>query len=88
MRADAGLRARSLADYKTPERVIFLPVLPKGLTGKVQRSALKDLAELGAVRQCRNQQHGLTLIPSTAQKISLENRISMIECGHRSRISE
>ncbi len=33
-----------LADYKTPERVIFLPVLPKGLTGKVQRRALKDLA--------------------------------------------
>jgi long-chain acyl-CoA synthetase len=33
-----------LADYKTPERVIFLPVLPKGLTGKVQRRELKDLA--------------------------------------------
>ena len=33
-----------IADYKTPERIIFLPVLPKGLTGKVQRRALKDLA--------------------------------------------
>ena len=33
-----------IADYKTPERVIFLPVLPKGLTGKVQRRELKDLA--------------------------------------------
>ena len=33
-----------IADYKTPERVIFLPVLPKGLTGKVQRRALKDMA--------------------------------------------
>ncbi|HLY61273.1 MAG TPA: AMP-binding protein [Terriglobia bacterium] len=32
-----------IADYKTPERVIFLPVLPKGLTGKVQRRALKDM---------------------------------------------
>lgn len=32
-----------LADYKTPERIMFLPGLPKGLTGKVQRRALKDL---------------------------------------------
>jgi long-chain acyl-CoA synthetase len=32
-----------IADYKTPERVLFLPALPKGLTGKVQRRALKDL---------------------------------------------
>ncbi|MEO8597150.1 MAG: AMP-binding protein [Candidatus Solibacter sp.] len=33
-----------LADYKVPERFVFLPALPKGLTGKVQRRALKDLA--------------------------------------------
>jgi long-chain acyl-CoA synthetase len=33
-----------IADYKTPERIIFLPALPKGLTGKVQRRDLKDLA--------------------------------------------
>ncbi len=33
-----------LADYKVPERIFFLPVLPKGPTGKVQRRALKDLA--------------------------------------------
>jgi long-chain acyl-CoA synthetase len=33
-----------IADYKAPERVIFLEVLPKGLTGKVQRRALKELA--------------------------------------------
>jgi long-chain acyl-CoA synthetase len=32
-----------LAEYKCPERVLFLPVLPKGITGKVQRSALKEL---------------------------------------------
>jgi long-chain acyl-CoA synthetase len=32
-----------IADYKTPERVVFLPTLPKGLTGKVQRRALRDL---------------------------------------------
>ena len=32
-----------LAEYKCPERVLFLPVLPKGITGKVQRRALKDL---------------------------------------------
>ncbi|MEO8372645.1 MAG: fatty acid--CoA ligase family protein, partial [Candidatus Solibacter sp.] len=33
-----------LADYKVPQRIVFLPALPKGLTGKVQRRALKDLA--------------------------------------------
>lgn len=34
---------RHLAEYKCPEQVIFLPVLPKGATGKVQRRALVDL---------------------------------------------
>ena len=34
---------RHLAEYKCPERVLFLPVLPKGATGKVQRRALKGL---------------------------------------------
>ena len=33
-----------IADYKIPERIVFLPVLPKGLTGKVQRRDLKNLA--------------------------------------------
>jgi long-chain acyl-CoA synthetase len=32
-----------IADYKTPERILFVPVLPKGLTGKVQRRDLKNL---------------------------------------------
>jgi long-chain acyl-CoA synthetase len=32
-----------LAEYKCPERVRFLPVLPKGITGKVQRRALRDI---------------------------------------------
>jgi long-chain acyl-CoA synthetase len=32
-----------LADYKTPERILFVGQLPKGLTGKVQRRALKEL---------------------------------------------
>jgi long-chain acyl-CoA synthetase len=31
-----------LADYKVPERVHFLPALPKGATGKVQRKALQE----------------------------------------------
>jgi long-chain acyl-CoA synthetase len=35
-----------IADYKTPERILFLPVLPKGLTGKVQRRDLKNLLRL------------------------------------------
>jgi len=32
-----------LADYKVPERIFLVPQLPKGLTGKVQRRALKEL---------------------------------------------
>jgi long-chain acyl-CoA synthetase len=36
------VRAR-IADYKVPERIFFLPSLPKGLTGKVQRRDLKDM---------------------------------------------
>ena len=31
-----------LADYKTPERILFLPQLPKGPTGKVDRRTLKE----------------------------------------------
>ena len=34
--------SRTLADYKVPERVHFLPALPKSATGKVHRRALKD----------------------------------------------
>jgi len=33
-----------IAEYKIPERIVFLSVLPKGLTGKVQRRDLKDMA--------------------------------------------
>ncbi|MGE3955612.1 MAG: class I adenylate-forming enzyme family protein [Vicinamibacterales bacterium] len=33
---------RTLADYKVPEQVHFLPALPKGPTGKVHRRALKE----------------------------------------------
>jgi long-chain acyl-CoA synthetase len=36
-----------LADYKVPERFVFLPDLPKGLTGKVHRRSLKEMV-LGA----------------------------------------
>lgn len=31
-----------LADYKTPERVLFLAQLPKGSSGKIQRRALRE----------------------------------------------
>jgi long-chain acyl-CoA synthetase len=37
-----------LADYKVPESIYFLDELPKGITGKVQRRALKDLLPRGA----------------------------------------
>jgi acyl-CoA synthetase (AMP-forming)/AMP-acid ligase II len=33
-----------LADYKLPEQVLFLKALPRGLTGKLDRGALKALA--------------------------------------------
>jgi long-chain acyl-CoA synthetase len=34
---------KQLADYKVPTRVVFLDMLPKGITGKIQRRALKDV---------------------------------------------
>jgi len=33
-----------LADYKVPEKFVFLPDLPKGPTGKVHRRSLKEMA--------------------------------------------
>ena len=36
--------APRMAAYKIPERIYFVPDLPKGLTGKVQRKSLKELA--------------------------------------------
>lgn len=32
-----------IADYKVPERILFLPSLPKGPTGKIQRRELKEI---------------------------------------------
>jgi long-chain acyl-CoA synthetase len=34
---------RLLSDYKVPERIYFMDVLPKGLTGKVDRRRLRDI---------------------------------------------
>jgi long-chain acyl-CoA synthetase len=34
---------RLLSDYKVPERIFFMDVLPKGLTGKVDRRHLRDI---------------------------------------------
>ncbi len=34
---------QSLADYKVPEKILFLKELPKGITGKLQRRVLKQL---------------------------------------------
>src|SRR6266404_437211 len=33
-----------LADYRVPERILFLSELPKGITGKIQRRVLKQMA--------------------------------------------
>jgi len=33
-----------LADYKTPRRVVFLPALPRNATGKILKTALRDMA--------------------------------------------
>ena len=37
-----------LADFKIPERVLFLKDLPKGITGKVQRRVLKEMPSAAA----------------------------------------
>jgi long-chain acyl-CoA synthetase len=34
---------KSLADYKVPEKIFFVPQLPKGTTGKVHRATLKAM---------------------------------------------
>jgi long-chain acyl-CoA synthetase len=39
---------RQLADLKVPEKVLFLEKLPKGISGKIQRSALKQLQLVAA----------------------------------------
>jgi len=39
--------AARMAAYKIPERIIFVPELPKGLTGKVHRRTLKEWAAQG-----------------------------------------
>jgi acyl-CoA synthetase (AMP-forming)/AMP-acid ligase II len=31
-----------MATYKTPERIIFLPALPKSATGKLNRRVLRE----------------------------------------------
>ncbi len=43
--AEAELREfarKQIADYKTPDRIVFLDELPMGLTGKIDRRALKE----------------------------------------------
>ena len=42
--AASVLLIRSQAAYKIPERIAFLPELPKGLTGKIRRRTLRDWA--------------------------------------------
>jgi long-chain acyl-CoA synthetase len=37
-----------LADFKVPERILFLKELPKGITGKVQRRALREMSVAAA----------------------------------------
>lgn len=44
--------AQRLADYKLPERIVFLDALPKGLTGKVDRRALKETLVGASVSIC------------------------------------
>jgi long-chain acyl-CoA synthetase len=39
-----------LADYKVPERIVFLKELPVSPTGKVQRRALKEILAAGPAK--------------------------------------
>ncbi|MCS6922251.1 MAG: hypothetical protein NZM07_10130 [Elioraea sp.] len=34
--------AQSLADFKVPRRIVFVPEIPKGATGKLQRIGLAE----------------------------------------------
>ncbi len=38
-----------LADYKAPRRVVFLPALPRNATGKILKTALRDMATQGDI---------------------------------------
>lgn len=40
-----------LADFKVPEKIIFVPSLPKGVTGKIQRRALKEMSSAKVVNK-------------------------------------
>src|SRR5262249_41879256 len=49
-----------IADYKVPERILFLPSLPKGLTGKIQRRELKEMMILSQQPGARGGNKGMT----------------------------
>ena len=38
---------RKLADYKVPRKVVLLPSLPRNATGKILKTALRELAAAG-----------------------------------------
>ena len=40
--------ARRLADLKLPDKIVFLEKLPKGINGKIQRTALKEFEIVAA----------------------------------------
>ena len=39
---------RRLADLKVPDQIVFLERLPKGISGKIQRTALKEFEIVAA----------------------------------------
>ena len=39
---------RRLADLKLPDKIVFLEKLPKGIRGKIQRTALKEFEIVAA----------------------------------------
>ena len=39
---DLGHARRRLADLKLLDKIVFLEKLPKGISGKIQRTALKE----------------------------------------------
>ena len=39
---------RRLADLKLPDKIVFLEKLPKGISGKIQRTALKEFEIVAA----------------------------------------
>lgn len=73
---EQGLRAfasERLALFKVPEKILFLPQIPKGPTGKVQRIGLADRLQVEEIRPAHKGN-----VEYVAPRTALEKRIARI----------